>query len=312
MFPGVVAGDFQEELEMSALAETKTDGFSVDGMSSEEYHRPENGVSTSIIKSFIEDPALVQWQKNAPQIKSGMKTLDFGTAFHACILEPDMFAKQYKVLPEFNRRKPVEKQAELDLIQRWNNNGITAVSYEDMAKLNSMKDSALSHPTVKAIMNLDNGIAERSLFWNDSDTGLSCKCRPDWLVTDLYNKNRLPFMDKKYSSLIMDVKTIARIDDIQSQIERFKYYIQDVFYCNGVNAVTGSNPCFVFVFVSTSLSAGRYPVKVVKLSDAAKFDGQQQVSEALAGMAKMNSSSDWQTVIELDRPMWATKEEDVF
>ena len=58
-------------------------GFYVDGMPNEEYHLPENGDSTSTIKTYMDDPASVIWGRKANQDQEKMKALDFGTDFHS-------------------------------------------------------------------------------------------------------------------------------------------------------------------------------------------------------------------------------------
>lgn len=286
----------------------------IDGMPNHEYHRRENGCSTSVIKNIVDDPALVKWGERASQDKSKLAAIDFGTDFHLYFLESEEFERTYKVLPVFNRRKAAEKQEELDLIKQWRSEGIVPVTSEDFEKCKAMRESALAHPTVAAMMAL-NGIAERSYFWTNKKTGVECKCRPDWLVLDINDGNRPRFMPPKCTTLVMDVKTIARMDKVQSQIEELKYYIQDAHYTEGVSQVTGTDVCFVFAFVSTTLSLGRYPVRVIALSDAAKAEGRQDADEALDAYARIMSEEDdaaWETLQILDRPSWATREEAIF
>ncbi len=282
-------------------------GFYVDGMPNEEYHDPETGYSTSTIKDFISDPASVVWGRNAPQNKDKMASIDFGTDFHSYFLEPDVFKQTYKVLPVFNRRKPAEREEEQSLIEEWKRLGVIPVTSEDMQKLEAMRQSALANPTVKRIMSMDNAIAERSFFWTDKDTGLNLKCRPDWLVEGVNNNNRPAFMADDETTLVVDIKTIAGFDRMQNQIEQLKYWIQDPFYTSGVSQVTDTKVCFVFVFVSTVMSLGRYPVRVVQLSEAAKFDGKYEKDKALQELAMC---SDWETVVTMDRPMWAVNNDE--
>ena len=301
---------------MNAVMEQPKTDYYIDGMPNEEYHKPEHGESSSTVKNF--DPATYQWSRTAKRDESKLKALDFGTDFHTYVLEPDVFSAQYKVLPTFNRRKADEKQAELDLIEEWKKTGVTPVTAEDMAKLKAMKDSAMAHPTIAAILAL-NGIAERSYFWTDPDTGVDCKIRPDWLVLDLNDTNRPAFManDPDYkdaTTLVFDLKSIAQLDKMQAQIENLKYYVQDAFYTRGIEQVTDSKVCFVFGFVSTTLSLGRHPAQVVMLEDTAKFDGDLEVTESLRAIAKLRqdeSANKFQTVIKMDRPMWATRDEDL-
>lgn len=279
-----------------------------DGLSNEDYHKPERGVSCSTIKMASEDPSLIVWSQNAPKDESKMKAIDFGTDFHAYFLEPDDFKKRYKVLPKFNRRKAEEKQQELDLIAEWESDGITAVTQDDLDKLESMRKSAMAHPTVETLMSC--GVAERSFFWTDDETQLDCKCRPDWLIADISDEQRPPFIANDVDHVVVDLKTIANIGRIQAQIEDLKYYIQDQFYTNGVSNVIGGNVAFIFVFVSTSLELGRYPVRVVVLSDAAKFDGRNEIEENLRKIKRHKESDRQETCITMDRPHWALNNED--
>lgn len=293
-------------------AEAKENGYFIDGMPNDEYHKPATGLSTSGIKDFMVDPAQYLWSRTAAKDETKLSALDFGTDFHSYFLEPELFAERYQVLPKFDRRNRGEKQAELDLIDEWKKSGIIPVTNEDMAKLKAMRESALAHPTVAAIMDMQ-GVAERSYFWTDPKTEVACKCRPDWLVLDVEDM-RPAFIPDDCQTLVMDVKTIASVDRIQNQIENLKYYVQDAFYTRGISHVTQTNVCFAFAFVSTSLSLGRYPVRVVILDETAKFDGKQDVSAALDDYAAMLASEDennWQTAITMDRPSWATREDDL-
>ena len=290
----------------AVVSENKTDYF-VDGLSNDEYHADKSTLSSSVLKAFADDPASVIWQQNAEQDKTKLDAIDFGTDFHTYFLEPSEFKKHYKVLPEFNRRKPDERQAELDMIDQWKDEGITPVKSEDMEKLEAMRKSALAHPTVGAIMSM-GGVAERSYYWQDYKTGVKCKCRPDLIVEGINDKNRPAFMPKHCTTLVMDLKTIARMDRVQAQIEELKYFVQDAFYTRGIAQVTDTKVCFVFAFVSTSLSLGRYPVKVVMLEATARFDGMNIVTDTLSDYA---ATTNWESVVLMDRPAWAQDNDEV-
>ena len=286
--------------------------YVITDLPNEDYHNLSALGSTST-KAILDDPALYIWSEDAPQDKSKLTATEFGQDFHLYFLESDSFEAMYQELPAFNRRKADEKQAELDLIEEWKAKGITPITAEMMEKCKAMKASALAHPTVKAIMNMD-GVAEHSYFWRDELSGVYCKCRPDWLVKDINDSNRLPDMPKDAEILIMDVKTIGQFDRMESQIENLKYHVSAAHYKRGVELIEGKKACFVFVFVSTSMQMGRYPVQVVTLSDAAMFDGNESVEFALSEYARLQASdnSAWQTMKVLDRPAWAIKQEDVF
>lgn len=280
--------------------------FYIDGLGNDEYHSLYS-ISKSKIDLFCDDPASLVWQKTAPVDFDKVSALDFGTYFHTYVLEPDKFKDSFKVLPEFNRRKPAEKQAELDMIEQWKIDGISPVSHEEMKKLEIMKKSVFAHPTANAIFSA-NGVSERSFFWKDNNSGVDCRCRPDWLV-DL-SENKLPFATEDSTHLVVDLKTTSDINRIDKTVEEYRYYVQDAFYTRGVESVIEfSKVDFLFVFASTVIDCGRYPVRVVRLSNPAKVDGNLAVDSALFSIAESIENDNWLSVIEIDRPYWATNKE---
>lgn len=278
----------------------------VSGMTNDDYRSPSNGFSTSNIKDFMEDPALIKWGEDAPQDMDAMAVIDFGTDFHCYFLEPKEFKKNYKVLPPCNRRVVAEKEAELALIDQWKSEGIIPCKDEDLKKLEHMRLSALAHPSVAAIMGM-NGEAETSFFWRDPMTGLKLKCRPDWFVSSLDGYKRPGFIPEHCNRIVMDVKTIGNIHMIKKQIEDLKYYVQAPFYKNGVESVAGGSVCFVFVFVSTAMELGRYPVRVVVLDNFAMSTGSEKIEDALLGLSRLTDSGPeaWQTATVMSRPYYA-------
>ena len=61
--------------------------------------------------------------------------------------------------------------------------GLTAVTESDMANAIKMRDAVFSEPHAKKLLSF--GIAEKSYWWDDKTSGLTCKCRPDWLNKDI-------------------------------------------------------------------------------------------------------------------------------
>ena len=61
-------------------------------ISNEDYHASE-GISKSGLDMINKSPASYIWQKSAPTDDSKTGPLDFGTAFHCLLLEPDEFKR---------------------------------------------------------------------------------------------------------------------------------------------------------------------------------------------------------------------------
>jgi exodeoxyribonuclease VIII len=80
------------------------------------------------------------------------------------------------------------------------------------------------------------GKAETTHMWTDATTGVECKCRPDWLT----------------SNLIVDLKTTedASPRGFQRSVANYRYHVQAAWYLDGIEAVTGTRPDqFIFICV---------------------------------------------------------------
>ena len=281
-----------------------------DGISNSDYHN-DDSVSKSGLDLIAIDPASYLWRKDAPVDTEKLKALDYGTDFHAYCLEPELFKKKYKVLPVFNRRKDAEKKAEIELMDEWKESGIIPVKSEDMVKLEMMRGSLMAHPTARAIMDM-KGVSERSFFWEDDETGIKCRCRPDKII-ELPDNHGFRFIESEATHLVVDLKSTGDINKIEKSIEEFRYFVQDPFYSLGVETVIEfSKVDFLFVFVSTTIDCGRYPVRVVRLSATAKFDGKEEYRKNLNSLSSMKKPNDWLSVLEIDRPQWAVKQREEF
>ncbi len=82
------------------------------------------------------------------------------------------------------------------------------------------------------------GKAEQSYFWTDKETGLGCKCRPDYMFDD--------------GSTIVDLKTTtdASLKGFSRSVCNFRYHVQAGFYLHGIEQSTGVRPDrFIFVAI---------------------------------------------------------------
>jgi hypothetical protein len=278
---------------MSAVLKQPLSGI-VDGISNDDYHNSP-GISKSGLDMIRKSPASYIWQSTAPTDDDKTKALDFGTAFHCLLLEPDEFTNRYVIEPAINKRTDAGKEEAAAFAESVKDLGQTIISDNDLKKLKLMRGSVFSHPTARELMSM-NGVAEHSVFWTDEETGASCRCRPDWLVED--------------KKIIVDLKTAADFSRIQRAFEDYRYFVQDPFYRAGLKAVTGDDYDFLFIFVSTSINCGRYPVDVIRLNDAARFDGETHMKADLQKYIDCQNNDDWQSITEIDRPNWATRNEE--
>lgn len=260
-------------------------------MSNSDYHKSE-GVSKSQLDYIAECPALYQWYKKSPVDEEKIKHLDIGTAFHCLLLEPDEFDKRFVISPSFNRRTNEGKAAEAAFLKSVEQENIIVISEDDKRKLLLMRDSALAHPLAKWLIETD-GVAESSIFWTDKETGLECRARPDKIIKEF--------------RWTVDVKTTADINKFKHSFYDYRYHVQDSFYSDGYEACFGEQPTFVFLVVSTSVSCGRYPVKVFILDDQAKEAGRETYKANLQTLAGCLEEDEFPSIQTLSLPRWATE-----
>ncbi|EGG2771689.1 exonuclease VIII, partial [Salmonella enterica] len=154
------------------------------------------GVSKSQLDDIADTPAIYLWRKNAPVDTEKTKSLDTGTAFHCRILEPEEFSKRFIIAPEFNRRTSAGKEEEKTFLEECARTGRTVLTAEEGRKIELMYQSVMALPLGQWLVE-SGGYAESSVYWEDPETGILCRCRPDKIIPEFH--------------WIMDVKTTADI-----------------------------------------------------------------------------------------------------
>ncbi|MGI2079195.1 PD-(D/E)XK nuclease-like domain-containing protein [Shewanella putrefaciens] len=171
------------------------------------------GVSSSKLKLFIECPQKYYAKYIAKIIPDPEKAyFDFGKAVHTTFLQPWLFGSSYVRQPDEikirsgNAWKTFKAAADA--------NGqvvLTADQWDDMPIL---RQSLESNAKAKALTT--GGVAERSIFTRDVETGLIIKCRPDYMI----------------GKLIIDLKSDASADPrfFGAKAKKLGYHIQDALY----------------------------------------------------------------------------------
>ncbi|EFU8286345.1 exodeoxyribonuclease VIII [Escherichia coli] len=259
------------------------------GISNENYHAGP-GVSKSQLDDIADTPALYLWRKNAPVDTTKTKTLDLGTAFHCRVLEPEEFSNRFIVAPEFNRRTNAGKEEEKAFLMECASIGKTVITAEEGRKIELMYQSVMALPLGQWLVE-SAGHAESSIYWEDPETGILCRCRPDKIIPEFH--------------WIMDVKTTADIQRFKMAYYDYRYHVQDAFYSDGYEAQFGVQPTFVFLVASTTVECGRYPVEIFMMGEEAKLAGQQEYHRNLRTLADCLNTDEWPAIKTLSLPRWA-------
>lgn len=249
------------------------------------YHASE-AISKSGLDKIARSPA---HYKHPPDDKESSEALILGSAFHDFVLLPDVFKKTYVVLPEdFNSRTKAGKAE----IAEFKKAGKVILKADWMHSIDGMAASIKRHP--KASKLLQNGKPEVSIFWVDSDTGLDCRCRPDFIHD---------------SGILVDLKSTVDASPaaFSASAAKFRYHVQDAFYSEGYKQATGSFPRgFVFVAVEKKTPFG---VGCYELDDEAKALGRFLFETDLNTLLKAKTSNNWPSysdeIENLSLPAWA-------
>lgn len=202
-------------------------GF-VDGMSEEFYHGDcceTPSISNSMAK-LLDDESPQKMFANSyldpnREIKEN-KNFDMGHALHKVFLEPELFDKAVVEI-EFEDYKKDEAKRQRMLIRE---SGRIPLLTKDLRTVYLMREALMEHPIAKKAFN--QGVAERSYFAKDKETGVWMKCRVDW---DKHSPRRI-FCDYKTTAS-------ANPDDFENSVWNFGYHIQQPWYLEVVEQATG-------------------------------------------------------------------------
>jgi len=225
----------------------------------EQYLGQRDYISSSGLKRILDSTAhlhryLLRQNESTPQ-------LDFGTAVHCALLEPERFKREYIALP--GARADLFHEHDLMLIEQERGHSLHFITDAQMAAVQGICAQVARHSDIVGL--LQTGLAERSLFWRDPESGIRCKIRPDLLV--------LPH-------LILELKTTfnASLPVFQRTLQMQRYHLSAAMYLEGVRQLTGQSLNYVY------LVACRHPPYEVQsfVPDAAMLEeGERLFREAL-------------------------------
>jgi len=219
--------------------------------------------------------------------------MEFGSAVHAAVLEPEVFAVKYKLAPDLPKTTKAGKEAWAEAAAP----GVELLRPDDWNAIQSIKAAVAGHPMASKVLTAA-GTAEQSLFTIDDATGLEIKCRPDYL-TD--------------SGWLIDLKTTqdASLDGFQRTIANFRYHVQAAHYLRTYTLSTGNKPKgFIFVAVEKTYP---YAVQVFKCTDElistgliAVLRNLEQLRESFELFPKETPWPSYSNqIVEINLPPWA-------
>ena len=205
-------------------------------LGNEAYHADEDYLSSSRLKGYLPE----HYKQGGSQ-----EALDFGTLFHAVVLEPDRVALDYVALDAEKiglksdgtvAQNPTMTAAWKRAVAEAEQDGKTVIDQGALNKAYRMRDAVAKHDTARRLLFEEDGRAELSCFAVD-ENGIRHKARFDKLITGVG----------------IDLKSTAGKpgeDAIGRAVLDYGYDLSAVHYMTVAELLGMDLQAFAFVFVS--------------------------------------------------------------
>ena len=181
-----------------------------------EYYGDKNFITSSQLGKLAHSPAKLEYYRLYGQ--DDTNALLFGRAFHMNVLEREKFKENVIAYEGATRRGKAWEEFKQE------NEGKTIITQGEMRNVNIMRNKLRSIPRVADLLN--GGEAEVVNCWQDSDTGVLCKGKADYIKNDNGRK------------IIVDIKTTQDHKEypFRGSCNKYGYDRQSAFYLDGFEA----------------------------------------------------------------------------
>jgi hypothetical protein len=263
-------------------------------------------VRNSLLKTLIQkSPAHYKYELDNP--RQPTPAMIAGEAIHAAALEPKLFKENTVVQPIFEGRtakgeittsmnaKEVREQYDRWHFKMTNENKriVTQDQYDNIA---GVLKSLANHPGAVRLMS--DGYAEESFIWQDPETGLWCKSRPDF-----YREGHLVVQLKSTED--------AKWESFRKDIVNNGYHIGAAMEMDALTAVMG-RPFDEYIIIAVERSAP-WGVQCFQLGERTLQEGQELFYKGLKTLKQCQDTGIFPAyaddVVYTDIPDWGFKGE---
>ena len=246
-----------------------------------EYHAKPSVSKTKLWRLLSDTPAKFKWLEDHPEPPTA--AMQFGSALHKYVLEPDGFFDEYAVAPQCDRRTKAGKEEYQAFVESAQNKAV--ISTDDMVLISEMTTAIRANLRADFLL---RGEVETSYYWQDDMTGLDCQARPD-------------------------LKTCARADTetMVKQAYALGYDMQAAMFMEAVSRERNIGCDFLFVCVEKEPP---YLINILQADDLMIKSGQDRFREAIGIYKSCLDSGNWYgyegafgMVNTLGLPKWVEK-----
>ena len=280
---------------MNAKAEIPQSGMIL-GLSNADYHALPS-VSSSQLKTILRSPAHYAdaYLYGKPR-KEPTASMVLGSLTHTLFLEPEQYGSEYIIAPKWDARTTEGKAIREAFLAEAE--GKTVIDADQLATAQAMANALCGHAIHEA---MTGGHAEASIFWQDEQTGLACRIRPDYHIAP---------SDIWPTGLIIDVKTTddARAEAFARTCVNFGYDLSAAMYCDGFRQHYGADEPPLFLLLVVERDAP-YAVTCYECSPEMLDKGAGKYRQALEWLENCQRTDNWPGYNDgiqlLNLPKWA-------
>lgn len=259
-------------------------------ITNDEYHSCE-GYSKSALVTYRDSP-IKFYNEYILKQKELKESDDFllGQLVHTILLEPHKMG-QYIPKPRFDKRTKQGKEDVAKFEEYAKEKNISAIDVDIYTKATDLAKNVLANSVAATI--LQDAECEKSIFWQDQDTGLTFKSRPDIIK----------------GSIVADVKTCKDVTEkgFQRSCMDYGYFIQAAMAKVAMQYIGREFDRFVFICVDKT----SYEVVLYILDEQAIEYGLNQYKFLAGKLAQDLQENDWlkPRIKTLSVPRWAEWEQ---
>jgi PDDEXK-like domain of unknown function (DUF3799) len=254
-------------------------------MTNQEYHGAQ-GVSSSDFRLLERSPLHLHYKQH---FKLSGSTLDFGSALHKSVLEPESFCEEFAIAPDAPRNTKAGKDAYAQFQESLGDKtALTSIEYEQI-ELMSKNVLAIAGGLLKG------GEAETSHFATH-ENGIVCKCRPDYYIEE--------------KGLIVDLKTTKDSSEygFKKSIFEYRYHRQAAWYIDTLRLNGKKADRFIFITVEKT---SPYMVSIYELDKVAIQRGREDYQRLLNEYVNFIKTGKARVVKPIGLPEWAIEQEEL-
>ena len=201
------------------------------------YRADRSCVSVSGLKQILRSPAHYQAYLQGITHKDTPAKF-MGTAIHTRLLEPELYAHEYVTAPDSDKRTKEWKEFEAANADK------RILTPDQMVRIEGIAHSVSQHASATTLLRA--GRVEHSVIWQDEETGIWQKIRPDCLCLDFEFGICLDVKKTVDASMAAFIRACINYD----------YDLQAAVYLEGLRQVFKRDFDFVFLAVEEEAPYG--------------------------------------------------------